>query len=456
MILHRYFNLKTFNKLIILSLIILVYSFYRFSYRLSNYNLYKDGVIQANFRDKDKNSKASTDNKQLSNLPFNLIKNYNSTELSSYTNDQKLDKKYSTCPTPQISNLVDQKITIFNQNNMQILLNSSMVESLEKLNDCKIACDIYEIKQSYRDDKSNKVLIGKLNGFLKECGVQNNQKYLFSKCWCDKSKFYYQLHYNFRVKISKQPIHPNEKVKKTTKPFNLVITGIDSLSHAHAIRKLPKTYNFFKSSKNSILFNRYNILGKNTQPNLFPFLTGNKMTRFPEFFLNKKTSTNITADDLPIIFYDYNFNNYTTVFYEDLPNYALFNFLTHGFKKTPTDYYSRPVVLSEAFKHLSKLRGNLGGTDSELCLGSQQKIKVMLKEWGEKFLDQKISRQKELQPLFAFLYTSEYSHTDLNQASILDEYFYQFFGKYFGKNSGNSPDSDHDNDTIRVIEDSTE
>ena len=60
---------------------------------------------------------------------------------------------------------------------------------------------------------------------------------LFSKCWCDKSKFYYQLHYNFRVKISKQPIqqpiHPT--VKKTTKPFNLVITGIDSLSHAHAI-----------------------------------------------------------------------------------------------------------------------------------------------------------------------------------------------------------------------------
>ena len=71
---------------------------------------------------------------------------------------------------------------------------------------------------------------------------------------------------------------PRENLKrKPTKlpgiPLNILIIGIDSLSHASAKRKLPKIYNFLQEL-DAYIFQGHVVTGDGTTQQLTPMLTG--------------------------------------------------------------------------------------------------------------------------------------------------------------------------------------
>ena len=57
-------------------------------------------------------------------------------------------------------------------------------------------------------------------------------------------------------------------------PLNILIIGIDSLSHANARRTLPKVYKYLKDKLESFIFNGLSIVGDGTTEQLTAMLTG--------------------------------------------------------------------------------------------------------------------------------------------------------------------------------------
>lgn len=193
---------------------------------------------------------------------------------------------------------------------------------------------------------------------------------------------------------------PENLTKKHNEPnFNVVLLGLDSVSRAHAQRKLPKTYDFFR--RKGIILENYHVVGKNTQPNMIPLLTGNSMKDFPDLFTSGNSDSRMFADQVPNIFKAY--ENFTTSFYEDMPKFNIFNFVANGFLKPPSDVYSRIFNL-----HAEKLAHGY-------CYGSKTKFKTML-DW---YVTKLIADAKS--PVFSLMFSAEFSHADPNTVSYTDD-----------------------------------
>ena len=75
-----------------------------------------------------------------------------------------------------------------------------------------------------------------------------------------------------------QPVPHEHLLKRTAKrppglPLNVLVVGMDSLSHANAQRKLPKLYDYLKEL-GAVIFNGHSIVGDGTTEQLTAMLTG--------------------------------------------------------------------------------------------------------------------------------------------------------------------------------------
>ncbi|CAG7823575.1 unnamed protein product, partial [Allacma fusca] len=68
---------------------------------------------------------------------------------------------------------------------------------------------------------------------------------------------------------SREVIEP-EPIKK----FNVVVLGLDSLSHMNFIRVMPRTHAYITQNLSALSFSGYVKVGDNTFPNLASILTG--------------------------------------------------------------------------------------------------------------------------------------------------------------------------------------
>ena len=76
-----------------------------------------------------------------------------------------------------------------------------------------------------------------------------------------------------------QPVPHEHLLKRNAKkqpgiPLNILIIGIDSLSHSNARRKLPNVYKYLKNELSSMVFNGHSIVGDGTTEQLTAMLTG--------------------------------------------------------------------------------------------------------------------------------------------------------------------------------------
>ena len=63
-------------------------------------------------------------------------------------------------------------------------------------------------------------------------------------------------------------------VKSQETPLNVLMIGLDSMSHMSYQRKLPMTYKFLRDKLGAVILNGYNIVGDATTAALLPMLTG--------------------------------------------------------------------------------------------------------------------------------------------------------------------------------------
>ena len=318
------------------------------------------------------------------------------------------------------------RFTYLDKLSSEVYINSTVAglvcEQVETLN-----CKVYSLKR-YSDDKTKRELIGQIRLDKMKLTVDAGLKFISTVCGCKARNVKNEI--NFEIMKSTMDgtnmmfydLHSRvvPKTQKSDSPgkkhrFNVVMLGIDSISRAHTQRSLPKTYKLLQDQ--STVFKKYNVIGKNTQPNLYPLLTGKFMSDLPEFFTNHNTATKISGEDLPIIWKDFKSKGYSTVFYEDFAKYGVFNFLANGFENEPVDYYSRNVFTSDVLKKME-----YSPVDSDLpnlCFGSTSKHEFMLDFWLKQMLN-KLPIQDQ-SPVFEILYTSEYSHGDFNLISVLDD-----------------------------------
>ncbi|KAJ7357526.1 hypothetical protein OS493_024331 [Desmophyllum pertusum] len=130
-------------------------------------------------------------------------------------------------------------------------------------------------------------------------------------------------------------------------------------------------------------------------------LTGIAEKKQPEARRSENVSDSV--DKWRWIFKNYKEKGYATLFSEDSPVYATFNYRLHGFKEPPTDHYARPFWL-EAEKIINGY-----------CIGGRAGHNISL-EYLLSFL-----RAYKDKPKFSLITHSVVSHENLNTIGYVDD-----------------------------------
>lgn len=121
---------------------------------------------------------------------------------------------------------------------------------------------------------------------------------------------------------------------------SVILLGIDTNSRLNSHRRLPQSLKVLQQL-GAVEFFGHTKNGENTFPNSLAFLSGLREQQFS----CQKTS-NLSMDDCPFIWKDFDRAGYLTSTCEDAPYASSFNFMRAGFVKKPTDFYYRPFTLA--------------------------------------------------------------------------------------------------------------
>ncbi|GFY77573.1 uncharacterized protein TNIN_300841 [Trichonephila inaurata madagascariensis] len=252
-----------------------------------------------------------------------------------------------------------------------------------------------------KDPTDNKYYFG--NPKKLRFGVPLKDEFLVVKCTMQEFP-------NLTQFIPLVPIKPEvENVKSKIKssleddPLNLIIVGIDSVSKLNFLRHFRKTHRFLKENLSFFELNGYTKVADNTFPNLVPLLTGH----FIEHYWNESVR-DMFFDDVDFIWKNFSRRGYRTLFAEDAPHIATFNYLKKGFRDPPADYYFRPFALAVE-KSLVRRESKAN------CLQSKFEMDILynyLKDFVKTMGDK---------PLFAFTFVARLTHDSLNAAGYADE-----------------------------------
>jgi hypothetical protein len=186
--------------------------------------------------------------------------------------------------------------------------------------------------------------------------------------------------------------------------MDVLIIGMDSLSHMTYIRKMKKTHKYFTEKLGGIALDGYNIVGEGTLRALIPIFTGKTESELPRTL--KRLRDPKPVDVYPMVWKDFRNHGYVTAWAEDCPSIGTFTYRMIGFEKPPTDHYMRPFYVAAEQQY---------GKHKKLCLGSQRRSQVFTK-WISGVYQMYKNRSK-----FVFGFHSEVSHGDNNLVETADE-----------------------------------
>uniref|UniRef100_T1JBW3 Sulfatase N-terminal domain-containing protein n=1 Tax=Strigamia maritima TaxID=126957 RepID=T1JBW3_STRMM len=202
--------------------------------------------------------------------------------------------------------------------------------------------------------------------------------------------------------------------------LSVTIVGLDSVSRLNMLRHLIKTYTYLSTFGSLIDLYGYTKLGDNTFPNVVPLLTGQFVKEcWNETFRHK------SLNYLKLIWKEFSQNGYRTLFGEDAPYHATFNYLKSGFHNQPTDYYLRPISLAieeSLVKNNSKAN----------CINTRSETEFVL-QWLTDFLN--VFQNK---PTFSYVFNTQLTHNHINYVGYGDEPYYKFFKNYNDSNFNNN------------------
>lgn len=235
-------------------------------------------------------------------------------------------------------------------------------------------------------------------------GVHLKDEFLMVKC--TMLDFPNLTHFIPLVPLKLDVEQEKAKFKKSSpdlNPLNIIIVGIDSVSKLNFLRHFRKTHRFIRENLSPIELKGYTKVADNTFPNLVPLLTG----QFIEHYWNESMK-DMFFDELDFIWKNYSRRGYRTLFSEDAPHIATFNYLKKGFRDPPADYYFRPFALAVE-KSLVRRESKIN------CLQSKFEMDILY-NYLKDFVN-----TMEGRPSFSFTFVTRLTHDSLNAAGHADE-----------------------------------
>ena len=209
-----------------------------------------------------------------------------------------------------------------------------------------------------------------------------------------------------------------ERAAKSQRPKNwsglsVYWFSLDSMSQMAYRRSLPKTVEFLEKKMGAIVLNGYNIVGDGTPQAFIPILTGKTETELP--LTRKRYPDAKFVDVYPFIWNNFSDAGYATLYGEDAAAIGTFTYRLKGFKKQPTDHYTR------TFFQLSEKT-----FPSYKCFGDEPQYRAWLR-YATEFLE----KYPPEVPKFSVMHHSDLSHDDITQVQVADEDFKNHFQDLF-------------------------
>ncbi|XP_072140146.1 uncharacterized protein [Dermacentor andersoni] len=124
--------------------------------------------------------------------------------------------------------------------------------------------------------------------------------------------------------------------------MSILVLGQDMVSYLNLDRHLLDTAQFVRETLGAFELRGYNKLDDNTYPNVHAFITGLNFTETLEYRLQGFYDS-LTSH---LIWQHYRTRGYRTMFLEDWPLHGSFYRFAKGFRRPPTGYYMRRVIMA--------------------------------------------------------------------------------------------------------------
>lgn len=179
-------------------------------------------------------------------------------------------------------------------------------------------------------------------------------------------------------------------------PINVLMLGLDTVSHNQFLRKLPLSYNILTEDLGAVVLNSYTILGDGTPAALFPILTGKTELEMPDA---RKVNKDRYFDPRQFLFGQLRLHGYRTAYFEDSPHIETFQLRFNGFSYQLADHYLRHYFMA--------------ATTGQYCAGAVPRYALMLN-----LTQQFIKREGKN---FCFTWIVDICHDDPNLVSTIEE-----------------------------------
>lgn len=227
----------------------------------------------------------------------------------------------------------------------------------------------------------------------------------------------------YRKKVVEQVKSAAFEKHKTasSEQLNILMLGVDSVSRLNFQRYMKKTYKLLHSELGAFDMMGYNKVADNTFVNIVPMTLGKFLEEVPW----NESMSDIPFDDYDFIWKQFSHCGYRTLYAEDAPKIAIFDFLKAGFQKSPADYFNRHFSI--AMTRDKKLWYN-----DHKCLVNKLETDIMLN-----YTFQFASVMKN-NPYFIFAFITGLTHDSQESAAIADYPYYNYLKTLYDSNMLNN------------------
>ncbi|XP_059147194.1 uncharacterized protein LOC131934941 [Physella acuta] len=195
--------------------------------------------------------------------------------------------------------------------------------------------------------------------------------------------------------------------------MSVIIFGIDGVSKQNFHRSMPKTRDFLLHTMKAIELLKFNKIGVNTLPNIFPLLTG-KLLSDVDSSWNWTLGDNFDAINDLFLWSQFRKAGYRSSLILDLANNSAFHYYKKGWKKAPVDYYPRELILDTETYRKDKFM---------LCMGDEPEVSVLMEHVLQLAA---MFNESTKTPYFVFRFAAMLTHDNPNHVSAGDELYLDF------------------------------
>ena len=299
---------------------------------------------------------------------------------------------------------------------LTLLVNRTLLKS-----DCEIECCYRSVMRDKEGKSDDGFKVGKESTcFGGKRSLVVNAEFVRINCSCNKSNE--TVYEDFRAFIqpkSKNSSTVNTTVVDTENKLSVYMVAIDSVSRLNFKRQMPEIEAELESL-GAMSMTGLTKVGRNTLPNMLPFLAAMTIDELKESYKGKP------LDGLPLIWKDFSKLGYHTLYTEDESYMSTFNYLQKGFYVTPTDYYMRPLYRAIRESNFIKK----GATS---CINERPHFNLQI-HWLEDLI-----AQPGPTPHFALIFSNNLSHRGpLSYVNPMQARLKQFLKTYRSSDRFNS------------------